>query len=202
MMKISNFFTKEGYFCIGMSFLVWVLSIGFDIGVVGFLLFIFTLYFYRKTDNIIADDSKGVVLCMVDGKVIDVISEKESVRVIVENKILNTHTLYMPDSQKIIKINATFGMALNCDFEKAKEINTTKKIEFENFSIKIIAKLFPQKPKIYPKENEFIQKAKEIGFLYCGFIEIELPKNTTIKVSPNDRVKALENVIGIIDAKK
>ncbi len=204
---------KEGYPYIIISFLAFLFSLVFSFSLIveiGLLiLFLFFVYFFRNPERIPEDSTKGAVISPSDGTVISItddispITKQESIKISLRLNLLDVHIQRSPICGELKAREYIHGQFLYVSAEKASELNEQNRVLFENGNIQIVVNQiagFITRRIIMFKNLSKIKLGERYGMIMFGSqVDVYLPKNTIIKVSEFQKVKAGESLIGIIN---
>lgn len=145
-----------------------------------------------------------------DGKVINIKEVDEPLfikgkakKIDIFMNVFNVHINYAPMAGKIINKTHTPGKFANAITDKASVENEqlTTVIQNEKYTVivKQIAGLVARRIVCYPEPDMYVKKAEKIGLIkFSSRVEIFLPAETKIMVKPDDKVKAIETILGEI----
>ena len=204
---------KEGYPFIGISgglFLFsWIFDFSFLLQFIFFALFIFMVYFFRNPERIPEEEGENVIISPSDGTVISItdaispISKEESIKVSVKLSVFDGHIQRSPINGKITSREYIHGEFLFLSDEKASKLNEQNRVLFESEKSKIevnqIAGFITRRIVMF-KDLGDIKLTERYGMIMFGSqVDIYLPKDTTLKVTEFQKVKAGESLIGYIN---
>jgi len=200
--KSVTIIAKEGYGHIVAAFLPFALAVYGDFSALltylFFFLFLYTLFFFRNPERIVADDSIGSVLAPIDGVIEAVERSNDGVRVRIRNGFLDTHIIRSPFKSTVQSFSTRHGMAVIGDFEKAANLNSRCRVHFDEVAMEIVTSFFPYDTVCSVREGEMTRHGERIGFLYTGSLEMVLPNTIELHVTIGDTVKSAENLIGMV----
>ena len=206
---------KEGYPYILVSFLVFLISLIFSFSLIFqigfFLLFAFFVYFFRNPERIPEDDSEGVIISPSDGIITQIVEDvspltkEEAIKISIKLSIFDIHVQRSPIEGKMNAREYIHGEFLFLSDEKASELNEQNRVLFENEKTKIVVNQiagFITRRIVMFRDLGDIKLAERYGMIMFGSqVDVYLPKNTNIKVTEFQKVKAGESVIGFINEK-
>lgn len=145
-----------------------------------------------------------------DGKVINIKEVDEplfmkgkALKIDIFMNVFNVHINYAPMDGEIINKTHTPGKFGNAITDKAslenEQMTTVIKNDKHTIIVKQIAGLVARRIVCYPKPGDFVKKAEKIGLIkFSSRVEIFLPPETKIMVKPEDKVKAIDTILGEI----
>jgi phosphatidylserine decarboxylase len=204
---------KEGYPFIGVSGFLFLISLLFRfpllLQIIFFAIFVFMVYFFRNPERIPEDTSKGAVISPSDGTIIEIseakapITQEDSIKISIRLSLFDVHVQRAPIGGEIKAIEFIHGLFLKLSSEKASELNEQNRVLFENENSKIVVNQiagFITRRIIMFRNLGPINLAQRYGMIMFGSqVDVYLPKNTTIKVTEFQKIKAGETLIGFID---
>ncbi len=205
---------KEGYPFILASFgffLFSLLFLGKFFILISVLLVAFFIYFFRNPERIPEDTSKGVVISPSDGTILSItdaispLTNDESIKVSIRLSIFDVHIQRSPIEGEMSAREYIHGEFLSLSEEKASELNEQNRVLFENEDAKIVVNQiagFLTRRIVMFRDLGPIKLAQRYGMIMFGSqVDVYLPKNTTLKVSEFQKIKAGESVIGYLNEK-
>lgn len=145
-----------------------------------------------------------------DGKVVSIKEVDEplfikgkAIKIDIFMNVFNVHINYAPVAGEVINKTHTpgkFGNALpdKASFEN-EQLTTVIKNEKYIVIVKQVAGLVARRIVCYPKVGDILKKAQKIGLIkFSSRVEIFLPPETKIMVKPEDKVKAIDTILGEI----
>ncbi len=204
---------KEGYPYIAVSFIVFLISLLFSFSLIFqlgfFVLFLFFVHFFRNPERIPEDCSEGVIISPSDGTVLSIteeispIAKKESIKISIRLSLFDVHIQRSPIKGKMNAREYIHGQFLYLNVPKASEINEQNRVLFENekcaVAVNQIAGFITRRIVMF-RDLGKINLAERYGMIMFGSqVDVYLPKNTVVKVSEFQKVKAGESVIGFIN---
>ena len=204
---------KEGYPYIIVSLIAFLISLIFSfpllvqIGL--FALFLFFVYFFRNPERVPEDTSKNAIISPSDGTIISItedispITQKESIKISIRLSIFDVHVQRAPIEGEMSAREYIHGEFLFLSDEKASELNEQNRVLFENEKASIVVNQiagFITRRIIMFRDLGTIKLAERYGMITFGSqVDVYLPKNSIIKVTEFQKVKAGESLIGYIN---
>jgi phosphatidylserine decarboxylase len=188
-------------FLLGLIFLLLkipVLSCIFAI-----ILFVFTLYFaffFRDPPRkICAQDHEWI--SPVDGKVLDIISETDSNRLIIFLSIFNVHVTRLPYKGRMERMEYFKGEFLPAYREKASELNERISLTIDSssftYTLKLIAGIAARRIRMWVHQGDQLDTGDKIGIIMFGSrAELSIPKSVSLQVSKGEKVYGGLTLIG------
>ncbi len=206
---------KEGYPYIIVSFLIFFISLLFSFSLIFqlgfFILFIFFIYFFRNPERIPEDCSENAIISPSDGEVLAIteevspITKKEAIKISIKLSIFDVHIQRSPIKGEIAAREYIHGQFLSLNTPKASELNEQNRVLFKNEKCNIVVNQiagFITRRIIMFRDLGRINLAERYGMIMFGSqVDIYLPKNTIIKVTEFQKLRAGENVIGFLNEK-
>jgi phosphatidylserine decarboxylase len=204
---------KEGYPFIGVSGVLFLLSLLFKFSVLlqilFLLIFVFMVYFFRNPERVPEDTSKGAIISPSDGTVIEICEEESpitgenSIKISIRLSLFDLHIQRAPIDGEITAIEYIHGLFLALSDEKASKLNEQNRVLFENEDAKItvnqIAGFITRRIVMFRGLGK-IGLAQRYGMITFGSqVDVYLPKNTKIKVSEFQKLKVGETLIGYLN---
>ena len=204
---------KEGYpFIIGSGGLFlfsWIFDFPFLLQFIFFILFLFMLYFFRNPERIPEEEGENVIISPSDGTIISIteaispITKKEAVKISIRLSLFDVHVQRSPIEGEIKAREYIHGEFLFLSDEKASELNEQNRVLFENDKTNIVVNQiagFITRRIVMFKDLGKIRLAERYGMIMFGSqVDVYLPKNSVIKVTEFQKVKAGETLIGYIN---
>ncbi|MEW6108792.1 MAG: phosphatidylserine decarboxylase family protein [Nitrospirota bacterium] len=202
-------FAHEGYpFILGSIVLTIIFFIFAPIGtVIPSALTLFMLYFFRDPERDIPE-GKDIFVAPADGEVILIKDVHESEHINADMKEVsifmspfNVHVNRAPcDGEiKTIKHNRGRFLAAYRDDASVKNENIEMVLEtkYGDILVRQVAGFVARRAVCRKKEGDIIKRGERYGIIkFSSRLDVYLPKNTTIKVKPGDKVRAGETIIG------
>ena len=206
---------KEGYPYIIVSFIAFLISLLFSFPLIVqlglFGLFLFFVYFFRNPERIPEESGDGVIISPSDGTVISItnaispITKKDSIKISIRLSLFDVHVQRSPIEGEMSAREYIHGEFLYLSDEKASELNEQNRTLFENKNIQIVVNQiagFVTRRIVSFRDLGPIHLAERYGMIMFGSqVDVYLPKNTVIKVTEFQKVKAGESLIGYINEK-
>ena len=206
---------KEGYPYIAVSFVVFLISLLFSFSLIFqlgfFVLFLFFVYFFRNPERIPEDCSENAIISPSDGEVLSItertcpITKKETIKISIRLSLFDVHIQRSPIKGEIAAKEYIHGQFLSLNAPKASEINEQNRVLFRNEKCDIVVNQiagFITRRIIMFRDLGKINLAERYGMIMFGSqVDIYLPKNTVIKVTEFQKLKAGESIIGFINEK-
>jgi phosphatidylserine decarboxylase len=177
------------------------------IGFAAFMLFAFTLYFFRDPRREIPSDPAGIV-SPADGKVISIGETRNAEgyggpaqTVAIFLSVWDVHVNRIPVDGKIVRIEYRKGEFKKAYLSDASEHNEQTRILIENpkgkVLVKQIAGILARRIVCRAREGELVKKGDRFGMIKFGSrTELFLPPTVHLLVSVGDKVKGGETIIG------
>ncbi len=208
---------KEGFFIIGLTFLVialifflvdWLLPSGLlVVSVLCLILLIFVLQFFRHPIRNVPQHDDKLFYSPADGKVV-VIEERVEDEVLKDKRLMisifmsitDVHCNRIPVSGRVEYVKHHPGRYLVAWHPKSSTDNerTTISIKSGNttFVIRQIAGAMARRIRTYLQPGQTAIQGRELGFIKFGSrVDVFLPLDAKVKVSLNQHVKANVDVI-------
>ncbi|MBN1571663.1 MAG: phosphatidylserine decarboxylase family protein [Deltaproteobacteria bacterium] len=174
------------------------------------ILTLFVTAFFRNPNRTIPQDPRAVV-SPADGKVIEIakVQEKsflntEAIKISVFMSVFNVHVNRVPMAGKVVKARYFPGKFFVASLDKASSENERNGLVIENEkSEKIlvvqIAGIVARRIVCYAKEGDTLQKGIRFGLIRFGSrLDLYLPVDSEIKVTPGEKVKGGETIMGVL----
>lgn len=204
---------KEGYPYIFVSFAAFLISLLFSfpliiqLGLLG--LFLFFVYFFRNPERIPEENGEGVIISPSDGTVVSItdaispLTKKESIKISIRLSIFDVHVQRSPIEGEMSAREYIHGEFLYLSDEKASELNEQNRVLFENEKAQIVVNQiagFITRRIIMFRDLGPVKLAERYGMIMFGSqVDVYIPKNSVIKVTEFQKVKAGESLIGYIN---
>ncbi len=171
-----------------------------------FLLSLAFLFFFRDPQRSVPP-GEHLVVSPADGKVLAVEALTEHPEFPVEvNRIsiflslYDVHIVRSPLSAEVISVEYHLGKFLPAYKEEAGRVNESNTLVLAGENILCVLKqivgVAARRIKCYVGEKDRVARGQKIGLMYFGSrVEVHLPRDVTIKVGLNQKVKAGETVI-------
>jgi len=183
------------------------------ISFVGYLLTIFTLWFFRnpkrdtpKNPNAVISSADGKV-CLIDHAIPPQevqFGNNKMLRVCVFMNVFNVHINRSPIEGKIEKIIYKEGSFFNASLDKASEKNERSSMVISNndgvqFVVVQIAGLIARRILGFVSDNQHLDQGERYGLIRFGSrVDIYMPLDATVNCKVGDRVVAGESVLAIL----
>ncbi len=204
---------KEGYPYIIVSGIAFLLSLLLHFPLIVqiglFALFLFFLYFFRNPERVPEDTSPNAIISPSDGTIISItdaispITKKESTKLSIRLSLFDVHIQRSPIEGEMKAREYIHGEFLFLSDNKASELNEQNRVLFENELASIVVNQiagFITRRIIMFRDLGPIKLAERYGMITFGSqVDVYLPKNTTLKVTEFQKVKAGESLIGYIN---
>ena len=186
---------------LALSPLIWLA------GVSGLLL-LFVLNFFRDPERIIPTD-EGVVVSPGDGKVVEIVEEKDPLldepyrRISIFLNVFNVHVQRTPVGGRIERVKYNKGKFLNAASHKASLDNEQSSMIIhtgrQKVLVKQIAGLIARRIVCWAKEGDNYSLGERYGLIRFGSrVDLFLPLNAEVKVSLGDHVAGGSSIIGYL----
>ena len=203
---------KEGYPFIFVSGGIFLISLLFSFSsfwqILFFVLFAFFVYFFRNPERIPEEEGENVIISPADGEIIEIVEtkapliNKEMIKISIRLSLFDVHVQRSPIEGEIKAREYIHGMFLNITNEKASEINEQNRVLFDGKNKVIVNQIagFLTRRIISFKDLGKIRLAERYGMIMFGSqVDLYVPKNTIIKVTEFQKVKAGESLIGYLN---
>ena len=192
-----------------LTYLVYV-----PISIIGFLLTLFTLWFFRDPSRNTPVDS-NLIISSADGKVClideayppkEVSMEQEKMkRVCVFMNVFNVHVNRSPVAGVIKNIVYKEGQFLNASLDKASEKNERSSLIINSehgadIVVVQIAGLIARRILGFVSRNQNLNQGERFGLIRFGSrVDIYMPLDSTVQCSVGDKVVAGESVLASLN---
>ncbi len=203
---------KEGYPFIISSGALFFISLIFQFNLfwqlVFFAFFAFFVYFFRNPERIPEDESKGAVISPSDGEIVEItqavapILNKEMIKISIRLSIFDVHVQRSPIAGEITAKEYIHGLFLSVGNEKASELNEQHRVLFSNGEKVVVNQIAGFITRRIVDFGVFgrVKLAQRYGMIMFGSqVDLYVPKNTKIKVTEFQKVKAGESLIGFLN---
>lgn len=186
---------------------VWLSSI---MGTAGFLLLLFTLWFFRDPDRTVSAEAQSVpsiVVSPADGRVVEIVTEREERylkqevrRISIFLSPLDVHVNRIPVSGVVKYYEYTPGQYLIANHPKSSELNEQTNIGVENsygrMLFRQIVGVVARRLVCELKEGDSVSVGDRFGMMKFGSrMDILLDPRAEVFVKVGDRVRAAETLI-------
>lgn len=184
------------------------------IAYIGYLLTLFTLWFFRnperktpKNSNYIISSADGRV-CLIDNAIPPEeveLGSNQMLRICVFMNVFNVHINRSPIEGKIDNIIYKRGSFLNASLDKASEKNERSSMIISNTNgvqivVVQIAGLIARRILSFVSDNQYLTQGERYGLIRFGSrVDIYMPLNASINCKVGDKVTAGESVLAILD---
>jgi len=203
----------EGYPFIGFAALSAVIASLLDYDLAGILALAcaaFFLYFFRDPERITPDD-EDVIVSPADGKVIvvekifdDRFVNEHVYKISIFMSIFNVHVNRVPLSGRVAAVNHEPGRFYSANTDRgglenefcAVTVNTTSEVRY---AVVQVAGLIARRIVCWVKKGDAVSKGHRFGLIRFGSrVDLYLPLKTQIEVSPGQKVRAGETILGYL----
>ena len=183
------------------------------IAYIGYLLTLFTLWFFRnperktpKNSNYIISSADGRV-CLIDNAIPPEeveLGSNQMLRICVFMNVFNVHINRSPVEGKIDNIIYKRGSFLNASLDKASEKNERSSMIISNTNgvqivVVQIAGLIARRILSFVSDNQYLTQGERYGLIRFGSrVDIYMPLNASINCKVGDKVTAGESVLAIL----
>ncbi len=180
---------------------------------VGYLLTLFTLWFFRnperktpKNSNYIISSADGKV-CLIDNAIPPQevqFGTNQMLRICVFMNVFNVHINRSPIEGKIDKVLYKKGSFFNASLDKASEKNERSSMIISNTNgtqlvVVQIAGLIARRILSFVSDNQYLDQGERYGLIRFGSrVDIYMPLNSSINCKVGDKVIAGESVLAIL----
>ena len=194
-----------------VAILLW--HFWYPLGVLGLLLTIWCLYFFRDPERFVPQDSESIV-SPADGRVCQIdtvappkelqLNAKTCIRVSIFMDVLNVHVNRSPISGKVVEMHYHEGKFLNASLDKASEENERQLLTVQNeHDIKIgvvqIAGLVARRIRSDVEINTPLEKGQRFGLIRFGSrVDVYLPHTLAPVVGIGQTMVAGETPIAFL----
>jgi phosphatidylserine decarboxylase len=207
-MMNNNLFpiAKEGWAHIGYS-VVLFLVLGFlDLDFLqffSFVLILFLVYIYRNPERQIMALEKGGVLSPVDGKIVDIQKNSDSLVISVESTYNDVSVLRVPIAGSVKTIEHIKGASLHARSPKADKLNEKFSVNFTDDQNRIVnvehlSTLNFSDISYDLYESQKLIQGSRYGVMLKGVTQISLPKDSKLNVAIGNDIKACESIIAYL----
>jgi len=200
------------FIVIGFIITVILFFVGlYSLACLTFIITIFVVYFFRDPDRIIQTDENSV-LAPADGKILNVqLLENEchlfngpAFKISIFMSIFNVHVNRIPFGGRVEKMSYTPGKFFSANLDKASEQNERNEITIKmkngrRILFVQIAGLIARRIVCWLKDEDEVVKGQRFGLIRFGSrVDLYLPGDSEIIVTPRMKVKAGETVLGYL----
>ncbi|WP_456471261.1 phosphatidylserine decarboxylase [Caminibacter sp.] len=204
---------KEGYPYIGGSFSIFFFSLlmtdSFLWQFFWFLVFAFFVYFFRNPERIPEDDSKNAIIAPSDGTVVEIVESlspitgKNSVKISIRLSLLDVHIQRSPIYGEMSAREYIHGTFLALNSPKASELNEQNRVLFKQGNCEIVVNQiagFITRRIVMFRDLGPVKLGERYGMITFGSqVDIYLPKESIIKVTEFQKLKAGETLLGYLN---
>ena len=202
---------KFAFIFFAISFLV---SLAYaPISYIGYLLTLFTLWFFRnpkrntpKNPNAVISSADGKV-CLIDQAIppqeVD-LGSNQMLRICVFMNVFNVHINRSPIEGRIDNIIYKEGSFLNASLDKASEKNERSSMVISNTKgvqlvVVQIAGLIARRILSFVSDNQYLDQGERYGLIRFGSrVDIYMPLDATVNCKVGDKVIAGESVLATL----
>ena len=183
------------------------------IAYIGYLLTLFTLWFFRNTERKIPKNSNYIIssadgrVCLIDNAIPPEeveLGSNQMLRICVFMNVFNVHINRSPVEGKIDNIIYKRGSFLNASLDKASEKNERSSMIISNTNgvqivVVQIAGLIARRILSFVSDNQYLTQGERYGLIRFGSrVDIYMPLNASINCKVGDKVTAGESVLAIL----
>jgi phosphatidylserine decarboxylase len=211
-MKKTEIILKEGYPFIVPAGVIFLISLIFGFGafwqILFFIIFAFFVYFFRNPERIPDEVGENVIISPADGEIMEItetkapILNKEMIKISIRLSIFDVHVQRSPIIGEIVAREYIHGLFLNIADEKSSELNEQNRVLFEGAQSVIVNQIagFLTRRIIMFRDLGKIKLAERYGMIMFGSqVDLYVPKNSVIKITEFQKVKAGESLIGYLN---
>lgn len=208
-MRNNNIIAREGWPIIVFFAVLTVLMVSLSFYTLSFLALIsslFSLYFFRNPERL-TQKGRGLVFSPADGKVLDITTvfeqqflnaEVKKIRIFMN--LFNVHVNRIPISSKVDWVEKKGGIFLPAHLKEAGDKNvrsyTGLVSEFGKLLVVQITGLIARRIVCWVRPGDKLDAGERFGLIRFGScVEIYLPLEAEIQISPGQRVKGGETII-------
>jgi phosphatidylserine decarboxylase len=208
-MKRTEIILSEGYPFIFVSGGLFLISLVFRFSLLWqmlfFIVFAFFVYFFRNPERIPEEEGENVIISPADGEIIEIteckapILNEEMIKISIRLSLFDVHVQRSPIDGEMKAREYIHGMFLNLSDKKASEINEQNRVLFEGKNQVVVNQIagFLTRRIVSFRDLGNIRLSERYGMIMFGSqVDLYLPKNSIIKVSEFQKVKAGESLIG------
>lgn len=183
------------------------------IAYIGYLLTLFTLWFFRNPERKIPKNSNYIIssadgrVCLIDNAIPPEevkLGSNQMLRICVFMNVFNVHINRSPVEGKIDNIIYKRGSFLNASLDKASEKNERSSMIISNTNgvqivVVQIAGLIARRILSFVSDNQYLTQGERYGLIRFGSrVDIYMPLNASINCKVGDKVTAGESVLAIL----
>jgi phosphatidylserine decarboxylase len=172
-------------------------------------MFVFFIFFFRNPERFPEDESRGSVISPSDGEIIEIVEEKapltgeSMIKISIKLSLFDVHVQRSPVEGEIVSKQYIHGLFLNIASEKASELNEQHRVLFKTNRSHIVVNQiagFITRRIVDFKNFSKIRLGERYGMIMFGSqVDLYVPKNTKIKVTEFQKVRAGETLIGFVN---
>ena len=208
-MQANNLFplAKEGWKYLGITFLVLILSLVFDLDFLAFFVFVsfcFIAYAFRNPERELSQFENASLLSPVDGIVENIFVLQESkyaYKIEIQSNYTDVAILRAPANVSVKKIIKTHGTRLSSKSKLFENLNENVELEFltkEENSFKVVHTLKKSFAPLFvsPIEEQKLFQTARYGLMLNGITAIYVPHNFRMDIAVGRELKASESLMG------
>jgi phosphatidylserine decarboxylase len=174
------------------------------------VLTLFVIYFFRNPRRHVTQ-KEGLVVAPADGKVLSISEVEEpkyfegpAIKISIFMSVMDVHVNRMPDDVEVEKKTYYPGEFLVASYESASEKNERcelflRRPDGQKMILVQVAGLIARRIICHAREGNSFSRGEIFGLIRFGSrLDIFLPKDTLMMVSPNQRTIAGETVLGYL----
>jgi len=204
---------KEGYPFIFTSGGLFLLSLIFHFSgfwqILFFVSFAFFVFFFRNPERFPEDESKGAIISPSDGEIIEIVESKapitgeDMIKISIKLSLFDVHVQRSPIEGEIAAKEYIHGLFLNLSSNKASELNEQHRVLFKthkaNIVVNQIAGFITRRIVDFKKFSKIKLGERYAMIMFGSQVDLYVPRNTKIKVTEFQKLKAGESLIGFIN---
>jgi phosphatidylserine decarboxylase len=208
-MKRTEIILREGYPFIFVSGGLFLISLLFRFSlfwqILFFVIFAFFVYFFRNPERVPEESGENVIISPADGEIIEIVETKapilneEMIKISIRLSIFDVHVQRSPIDGEMKAREYIHGMFLNLSDKKASELNEQNRVLFEGMNKVVVNQIagFLTRRIVSFRDLGKIRLAERYGMIMFGSqVDLYIPKNSTVKITEFQKVKAGESLIG------
>jgi phosphatidylserine decarboxylase len=208
-MKRTEIILREGYPFIFVSGGLFLISLLFRFSlfwqILFFVIFAFFVYFFRNPERVPEESGENVIISPADGEIIEIVETKapilneEMIKISIRLSIFDVHVQRSPIDGEMKAREYIHGMFLNLSDKKASELNEQNRVLFEGMNKVVVNQIagFLTRRIVNFRDLGKIRLAERYGMIMFGSqVDLYIPKNSTVKITEFQKVKAGESLIG------
>ena len=167
------------------------------------------MFFFRNPERVPEDESKGAIISPSDGEIIEIVDaispiiEEAMIKISIRLSIFDVHVQRSPIEGEMIAKEYIHGLFLSLNSNKASKLNEQNRVLFKNGNANIVVNQiagFITRRIVDFRGCGRVKLAERYGMIMFGSqVDLYVPKNTKIKVTEFQKVKAGESLIGFIN---